>query len=88
MNRIGLPSDIKPLTGREEFDYQIRWEKEQGIISVHSYVVNTKSKEAKNVMLVSTIQPYLGVTKDNGKKKPSIYKLYDFTKGKSSFTGN
>ena len=23
----------------------------------------------------------MGVTKDDGKKKPAIYKLYDFTKG-------
>ena len=88
MNRVGLPTDIKSLTGREEFDYQIRWEKEHSIINVHSYAVHTKSKGPKNVMLLSTVQPYLGVTKDDGKKKPSIYKVYDFTKGKSSFSGD
>ena len=27
------------------------------------------------------MQPLLETTKDNGKKKPAIYKLYDFTKG-------
>ena len=27
------------------------------------------------------MQPLLGTTKDDGKKKPAIYKLYDFTKG-------
>lgn len=27
------------------------------------------------------MQPILGCTKDDGKKKPQLYKLYDFTKG-------
>ena len=31
--------------------------------------------------MLSTLQPLLGTTKDDGKKKPTLYKLYDFTKG-------
>jgi len=27
------------------------------------------------------MQPLLGITKDDGKKKPAQYKFYDFTKG-------
>ena len=32
-------------------------------------------------MLLSTIRPILGITKDDGKKKLAVSKLYDFTKG-------
>ena len=47
---------------------------------LHSYVVRTKSKGDKNVLVLGTFDPILGVTKDN-KKKPAIIKFYDFTKG-------
>ena len=43
------------------------------------YVVNTKSKGKKNVLLMASQPPLLGVTKDE-KKKPGIYKYYDYTK--------
>ena len=33
------------------------------------------------MLLLSTVQPLRGVTRDDGKGKPGIYKLYDFTKG-------
>ena len=39
------------------------------------------SKRQKNVLLLSTIEPLLGVTNDNDKSKPSLHKLYGFTKG-------
>ena len=29
----------------------------------------------KNVLMLSMVQPLKGVTKDDGKKKPAIYKL-------------
>ena len=38
------------------------------------------TKGPKNVLILSTVEPLQGVTKDDGKKKPSIFKLYDFTK--------
>ena len=31
--------------------------------------------------MLSTLEPLLGVTKDDQKKKPALYKFYDFTKG-------
>ena len=31
--------------------------------------------------MLTTMRPLLGVTSDDGKKKPALYKLYDFTKG-------
>ena len=39
-----------------------------------------KNTGLRNVLLLSTVQPILGVIK-NPKKKPAIYKLYDYTKG-------
>ena len=31
--------------------------------------------------MLSTMQPLLGITRDDEKKKPALYKFYDFTKG-------
>ena len=33
------------------------------------------------MLILSTKQPILGVTKDDRKKEPAIIKLYDFLKG-------
>ena len=48
---------------------------------LHSYVVKSKSTSLQNVLLFSSVQPLLGTTKENGTKKPTIYKLYEFTEG-------
>jgi hypothetical protein len=32
----------------------------------------------KNVMIITSTVPYLGVTKDDGREKPALYKEYDF----------
>ena len=48
---------------------------------LHSYVVKNKSSGLRNVLMLSSVQPLLGVTKDDNKFKPAIYKHYDFTKG-------
>ena len=42
--------------------------------------MSTKSGR-KNVLLLATTKPLLGVTRDDNKNKPAQYKLYDFTKG-------
>lgn len=47
---------------------------------LHSYVVKSKSSGLRNVLMLSSVEPLLGVTKDD-KFKPAIYKLCDFTKG-------
>jgi len=80
-NRRGIPSEVKDTKERELLSYQCFWESTQNQLVLHSYVVTTKSSGRRNVLLLSTVQPILGVTKDDGKKKPAIYKLYDFTKG-------
>ena len=35
----------------------------------------------KNVLVLSTMRPLMGITRDDGKRKPAIIKFYDFTKG-------
>ena len=49
-------------------------------MSISPYVVKT-SKVKKNVILLSTTPPILGIAKDDGKRKIGICKVYDFTKG-------
>lgn len=80
-NRRCISPAIRSTEGREEFSYKVYWEKEHGKFSLHSYVVNTKSTGTKNVMLLSTMPPLLGTTKDDGKSKPALLKFYDFSKG-------
>ena len=77
-NRVGIPPAIKPVENREVNSYLLFW-RSDGLCNISSYVPST-SKGKKNVMVVSTLQPLLGVTKDD-KTKPAIIKLYDFTKG-------
>ena len=80
-NRRGIPNEIKSLAERDQNSYQCFWESSENKLVLHSYVVSTKSSGKRNVLLLSTVQPILGVTKDDGKRKPAIYKLYDYTKG-------
>ena len=79
-NRRGLPEAIKQTTVREPFSFDYFWENEKNRLGLHSYDVKTKSTGLRNVLLLSTAQPILGVSK-NLKRKPSIYKLHDYIKG-------
>lgn len=45
------------------------------------YTTNSKSKGKKNVLVLSTMRPLMGITKDDNRLKPAIIKLYDFTEG-------
>ena len=80
-NRIGLPDELKAASTRGEFSRTIHYELSEKKLALSSYTVNTKSKGKKNVLLLSTMRPYPGITKDDKKNKPSIFKFYDFTKG-------
>ena len=80
-NRKGIPPAFKSTEGRSEFSYKVLWNTAEKNMSLHSYVVRTKSTGPRNVLLLTTMKPILGVTKDDGKKKPAICKLYDYTKG-------
>ena len=79
-NRVGLPKEVKRLEGREHNSTQVWWEKDTQKITLTSYCVKTKSKGLKNIVVLSTMPPLLGVTKDDGKVKPAIIKFYDFSK--------
>ena len=42
-NRKGIPAEIKEIKDRETNSYEIYWEKDNGTLNLHSYVVKTKS---------------------------------------------
>ena len=77
-NRVGIPPEVKPVTNREENSYLLFWRKDR-FCNIWSYVPKT-GKIKKNVMVVSTVQPLMGVTKDE-KRKPAVIKLCHFTNG-------
>ena len=81
-NRRGIPIEVKNVAERERerFFCQCFWKSSENKLVLHSYVFPTKSSGQRNVLLLSTVQLILGVTIDDGKKKPAICKLYDFTK--------
>ena len=80
-NRVGLPAELKDGKERNEFDSTIHWEKEDGDICLCTYTTKSKSKGKKNVLVLSTMRPLMGITRDDGKLKPALIKFYDFTKG-------
>ena len=67
-----------PVLNRNKFSYEVLWENLTKKMSLHSYVVNIKSKGKKNVLALA-ITPLLGTTIDD-KKKTALLKLHDFTK--------
>lgn len=77
-NRKGLPVHFKNTTGREIGDYQVLWDTESNM-NIHSEIVRKKSGKLINVLLISTMVPIIGLTKDN--KKPAIINLYNYTMG-------
>ena len=86
-NRKGISAEIKEIKDRETNSYEIYWEKDDGILNLHSYVVKTKSSGEQNVLLLLTVPPLLATTKNDNKIKPAIYKLYDFSKDETDIIG-
>ena len=78
-NRRGIPDEIKIVTNREEFSQTIYFEEGKKDLALCSYHVKTKSKGKRNVLMLTTMRPMLGTTRDDGKKKPALYKFYDFS---------
>ena len=77
LNRKGIPDELKETKNRELLSSEVYWN-EDSHLSISPYVVKT-SKGKKNVTLLSTAPPILGITKDDGKSKLGIHKVYDFT---------
>ena len=46
-------------------------------MTLSSYGVQTSGGE-KNVWLLAIYRPVLGITRDDGKKRPGLYKLFNF----------
>lgn len=78
---VGLPDEIKDARNRNEFENVMHWEQEEGNLALCAYTTKSKSKGKKNVLVLSTLRPLMGITWDNGMRKPVIIKFYDFTKG-------
>ena len=74
LNRKGIPDGLKENKNRELLSSEICWD-ENSPLSILPCVV--KTSKGKNTVISSSI---LGITKDDGKKKLGIYKVYDFTK--------
>ena len=51
-NRKTIPAEIREIKDRETNSYEIYWEKNNGILNLHSYVVKTKSSEKRNALLL------------------------------------
>lgn len=77
-NKRRVHEAIKTTNSRDSNSYKVLWEKEKRKLSIHSYVVKTKSTGMKNVLLLSTTK---GTTKHDGKDEPALLKFYVFSKG-------
>ena len=80
-NRVGIPAELKDAKEREVHSTTCHYEQTDKQLCLNTYAVKTKSSGKKNVFMLTTLRPLPGITKDDEKEKPSIYKLYDFTKG-------
>ena len=80
-SRIGLPDELKVSGTCEEFESTLHCEKYDGDLYLCTCTTKSKSKGKKNVLVLSTKRPLLGITRDDSKLEPTIIKLYDFTKG-------
>ena len=79
MNDKKGTGSINSLENRENLNSKIYWKKEQRKISITSHVVNAKLAGISNILVLSTMSPLLlGVTKDEGKKKPDINQIMRF----------
>ena len=74
-NRLGIPPELKVVKDKAELSNETYWEV-NGKYNISSYVVKT-SKGKKAVLMLSTMEPLLGVTKDDEKKKPVLFQFYD-----------
>ena len=61
----------------------MHWEKTEVDLSFCTYTTKFKSKGKKNVLVLSTMRPSMGIMCDDGKQKPIIIKFYDFPKGET-----
>ena len=90
INSGGVPKEFKDGKTRAKNSYQVLFKKDKNYITLHSYVVQTKSKkEPKNIIMLSSMKSTLGTSKEDHKKqKPAIIEFYNFTKGNVNILHN
>ena len=77
--RQGFPNELKVKKVTDEAYSSKIYHLEDSNMHLTNYVTKKKSGGKRNVTILSTVKPISGITKDD-KKKPQIFKLYDFTK--------
>ena len=82
-NRIEIPDKLKSTRDREDLSSTIYWEKEKKDMVMCTYTVKTKSKGWKNVLMLSTMHPLLGITRDDDKKKTCVVQVVRFHQGRN-----
>ena len=80
-NQKGISAEIKD---RETNSYEIYWEKDNGILNLHSYVVKTKSSEKRNVLLLSSCHRFLQLQKMTAKASPLFTNYTTFPKAEQT----
>ena len=78
-NRKRIPAEMKEKKQREPYSL-MSCKQEGGPVILNSYVVKTKSKGKKNVLLLQTTNAVHYKTSGEN-AKPLVYKVYDYTKG-------
>ena len=68
-NQKGISMELKSTSGCQPLSYKCFWENKNQKLVLHSYVVKTESTGLRNVLLLSSLQPLRGKTKNDGKKK-------------------
>ena len=51
-NRKAISAEIREIKDRETNSYKVYWEKNNGMLNLHSYVVKTKSSGKRNALLL------------------------------------
>ena len=87
-NRKGIPAKIKEIKDRETNSYEIYWEKSNGILNLHSFMVKTKSSGTRNVFLSSTLPPLLATTKNDNKTTRLLTNYTTFQKAEQTLLIN
>ena len=77
---MGILDEISQTKDRDLLSTKQMLEKTKSNLSKKSYVVSS-SNAKKSVLVLSTIRPLQGVTKDDNCGKSAMIKLYDCTKG-------
>ena len=81
---IGIPDKLKNTKCRENFSVTFYVESKEKNRYITTYSEKTKSIGRKNVLMLSTMRPIPGITKDDVKSKSALMKFYDFTKGQTN----